>query len=127
MQQEIQVVKGVFAGIFKEMGDIYEEGLAGVLFEYMTDRDREFLSTHRPGMEHLFPLYSLYSAVEKFPGKIELEMLVSVEKNSASKTVIFFVNPLFDRDERIKELLAEAKEKVDKYLPNKVVFGRLEH
>ncbi|HBI16666.1 MAG: hypothetical protein UR60_C0019G0016 [Candidatus Moranbacteria bacterium GW2011_GWF2_34_56] len=126
MQHGIEVVNGVFKGIFSEMADLYKENINGMLYEYMTPKDREFICAHFPVMENIFPLYALYAAVEKTQDKVVLEMLVWVTKDMLTQGITFFVNPSFDRDERVRELLSQAIEKVDKYLPNKVVFGRLE-
>lgn len=126
MQHEIEVVNGVFSGIFHEMADIYEKYTNGILYEYMTSKDREFICAHFPGMEDFFPLYALYAAAEKKQGRIELEMLIWVVKDKITQHIVFYVNPSFDRDNIIRTLLSQAMEDIRKYLPSKIRLGRME-
>lgn len=127
MQQDIEVVNGVFKGLFPKMADIYEKQINGILYEYMTPQDREFIRAHFPGMEDFFPLYALYAAVEKAPNKIGLDLLVWVMKDRITQNVVFCVSPSFDRNDKIRSLLAQAMEEVGKYLPNKITLSRIEN
>lgn len=127
-KEMVGLVNGVFGEIFQQIAAAYQENINGIVREYMNCADREFISAHYPEMEDILPLYSLYAILENASEKLEAKMLIVVTKEirDGKRAIIFYINPIFDGDQKVRELLSETIEKIKKYaLGTSIVLSKL--